>query len=317
MKKPALVSVIIPVYNAQDYLNTCLTSIHRQTYHHLEIIVIDDGSTDASLSILEKWKEKDARILLRTRQNKGPFETRKEAVAIAKGDYICFVDSDDWIEEEMIEELVKVAQEQKADMVKASYWLEGKRSIAISPAFEKLPKIEKQDFQKKLYPILLTSSKANSIMMQLVKRECFHGLEQKKCDFFIGEDLYTNLLIFQHANAIVWLPKNLYHYRENEKSITKKETLTHIKRKIESCLKSHQKLVDFMKQNGTKQQVEMAEIKKIAESSYLLLRLLDHQTRDNKEEVEEFLENYLKNSLVRTSKRKCTSKRGKKNRKAN
>ena len=312
------IAIVIPVYKVPfEYLDQCMKSVINQTYRNIEIIIVDDGSPKEWKDKCDSYTQLDDRVRVIHKANGGLSDARNKGLTDARSEWIMFVDGDDWIEEEMIEELVKVAQEQKADMVKASYWLEGKRSIAISPAFEKLTKIEKQDFQKKLYPILLTSSKANSIMMQLVKRECFHGLEQKKCDFFIGEDLYTNLLIFQHANAIVWLPKNLYHYRENEKSITKKETLTHIKRKIESCLKSHQKLVDFMKQNGTKQQVEMAEIKKIAESSYLLLRLLDHQTRDNKEEVEEFLENYLKNSLVRTSKRKCTSKRGKKNRKAN
>lgn len=101
-----LLSVIIPVYNVEPYLEQCLDSVINQTYKNIEIICINDGSTDNSLKILEKYKTKDSRIKIISQKNKGLSEARNAGIKIAKGKYIGFIDPDDFIEPTMYEKLI-------------------------------------------------------------------------------------------------------------------------------------------------------------------------------------------------------------------
>lgn len=111
------VSVIIPVYNVEKYLRKCLDSVINQTYKDLEIICINDGSTDNSLQILEKYSEKDERIKIINRQNGGLSAARNSGLDIAVGKYVYFVDSDDWIEPNTINELVNIIESYNVDVV--------------------------------------------------------------------------------------------------------------------------------------------------------------------------------------------------------
>ena len=94
-----MISIIVPVYNAEKYLNRCIDSILKQTFTDLEIILVDDGSTDDSLKICEEYQKQDDRIIVIHKDNGGSTSARKAGVRIAKGAYIAFVDSDDWIDE--------------------------------------------------------------------------------------------------------------------------------------------------------------------------------------------------------------------------
>lgn len=93
-----MISVIVPIYNAEKYLNKCLTSIVNQTYCDLEIILVNDGSTDESFAICEKYKQADDRIVIINKHNEGLVRARKDGIRMAKGEYITFVDADDWID---------------------------------------------------------------------------------------------------------------------------------------------------------------------------------------------------------------------------
>ena len=95
------ISVIVPVYNAEQYIRKCLDSIITQTYQNLEIICINDGSQDNTAEILNEYAKADSRIVVIHRQNKGLVSARKEAIKIASGEYVCYVDADDWIDSEM------------------------------------------------------------------------------------------------------------------------------------------------------------------------------------------------------------------------
>ena len=105
------VSVIIPIYNAAQYLHKCLKSVISQTYKNLDIILIDDGSSDDSYSIAKEYQEKDSRIRLFTQTNIGLISTRKRGIELAEGEIVGFVDSDDWIEPIMYERLVQCMEE--------------------------------------------------------------------------------------------------------------------------------------------------------------------------------------------------------------
>ncbi|MBK2112722.1 glycosyltransferase family 2 protein [Francisella tularensis] len=111
-----LISIIIPIYNTQQYLSRCLESVINQTYKNLEIILINDGSTDNSLSICQKYKSKDSRIVLLNQQNSGQALARNNALDIAKGDYIAFIDSDDWVSLDYIQALYNHVFSYSADI---------------------------------------------------------------------------------------------------------------------------------------------------------------------------------------------------------
>lgn len=107
------ISVIVPVYNAEKYLKTCLDSLISQTYTNFEVLCVDDGSTDHSLNILRFYEKKDNRIKVFTQKNAGPAAARNKALQYATGDYISFVDADDYLVENAFKILVKVAGEKE------------------------------------------------------------------------------------------------------------------------------------------------------------------------------------------------------------
>ena len=118
-----LVSIIVPVYNAQKGLSRCLESICSQTYQELEIIVLNDGSTDDSLAICEQFRAKDPRLVVVDKENEGVSRTRNAGLALAQGDYIQFADSDDVLNPDYTQNLVQAALQHSADLVIAPYWM--------------------------------------------------------------------------------------------------------------------------------------------------------------------------------------------------
>lgn len=116
-----LVSIIIPVYNAEKQIGTCLDSIIQQTYKNLQIILIDDGSTDNSFSMIQEYVKDDSRIVCIQQENQGSVSARKRGLDIAVGDYIEFVDADDYIENDTVSELVRIMQDEKVDFVQFGF----------------------------------------------------------------------------------------------------------------------------------------------------------------------------------------------------
>ncbi|MGR9545899.1 glycosyltransferase family 2 protein [Priestia megaterium] len=112
-----LVSVIVPVYNVQEYIERCLLSILKQTYKNFEVIVINDGSTDCSLDIVERIAREDERIFIYNKKNGGQATARNMGLRYMKGDYLIMVDSDDYIQEHLIETCLKTVRETKCDLV--------------------------------------------------------------------------------------------------------------------------------------------------------------------------------------------------------
>ncbi len=121
MKK---ISIIVPVYNTEKELARCLESVCNQTYRELEIICIDDGSTDGSGQVVDKFAKYDKRIVAVHKKNAGESNARNEGLRIATGDYIAFCDCDDWIDEKMYETLVQVLEEEKVDLVASGWYQE-------------------------------------------------------------------------------------------------------------------------------------------------------------------------------------------------
>ena len=116
-----MISVIIPVYNVEKYLDKCLESVLTNTYQNLEVICVNDGSTDNSLDILDKWEKKDSRIYIISHENRGLPEARNSGLEVATGEYTAFIDSDDWVHPRYFESLLNCMEESNADMVICGY----------------------------------------------------------------------------------------------------------------------------------------------------------------------------------------------------
>ena len=116
MKNKGLISVIVPVYNVRKYIEKCIYSIINQTYKNLEIIIIDDGSTDGSETLCDKFKDKDQRVIVLHQKNSGQSRARNKGLEIASGEYIGFVDADDWIDNDFFEKLIEKSEKEDLDM---------------------------------------------------------------------------------------------------------------------------------------------------------------------------------------------------------
>jgi len=123
-----LISIIIPVYNAKEYLRRCLDSILRQNYTNIEVLLIDDGSSDGSEAICDEYALLDKRIKVIHQKNTGVSAARNVGLDLAKGDYISFVDSDDWIENDLLETLLNISKESGSYIVVSNYTRNNKTS---------------------------------------------------------------------------------------------------------------------------------------------------------------------------------------------
>lgn len=125
-----MISIIIPIYNVEKYLNKCIDSILNQTYSDLEIILVDDGSTDKSSEICEYYKEIDNRIRVIHKKNGGLSEARNVGIDIAKGEYIAFLDSDDWADENLYKRLYQLSQKYSSDISMCSFkWVQNEKEV--------------------------------------------------------------------------------------------------------------------------------------------------------------------------------------------
>ncbi|MFC4652108.1 glycosyltransferase family 2 protein [Lactococcus nasutitermitis] len=215
--KEAKVSILLPVYNVENFLAQCLESILNQTYQNLEIICVNDSSTDQSLTILKSYAKKDKRIkVIEKPQNEGLPQARKTALENATGDYVLNVDSDDWIEPDMVESLYYFLKS-GYDMVVCDYIKETatKQEIVRTPNIliegDKLQRIENRSF-----------GYGNTIWNRFVKRELMEKVVFPTEN--IGEDIVINTQLYYYADKIGYCVKALYHWQYNEASMTRKLT---------------------------------------------------------------------------------------------
>lgn len=230
------VSVIVPVYNSEKYLKRCLDSIILQTYENLEIIIVNDGSTDGSANIIKEYKRRDSRIKEICQINQGCVVSRVNGIKEATGEYCMFVDSDDWIEKITIEKLVKKIEDTDADIVKFRFIYEPSKKVQNSMYQYNNISIE-GEAKKKLYNLLLTTSNLNNLANQIVKRKLFNiDNDNFKMNIRQGEDLLVNLDLFYRAKKILLTDETYYHYFKNECSITNKIEVEDILKSIEDIL---------------------------------------------------------------------------------
>ena len=173
------VSIIIPVYNSEKYIGRCIDSILNQTYTNYELILIDDGSTDNSLKILNDYKKKDNRIRVYSQKNKGVAITRNRGIKLSNGQYICFIDNDDYIENKYLENLV-------SNCCNNDFVIGGYKRVSD----------DKILFKKKLKNTNFSKFENVAPWGKLIKKSY---LINNKIEFFsfpIGEDIIFNIKLF-------------------------------------------------------------------------------------------------------------------------
>ncbi len=220
MDEKNLVSVIVPLYNSGKYVGECIQSILSQSYKNLEIILVDDGSTDNAGDVCDEYAKKDDRIIVIHKENSGPADTRNRGLDIARGKYIHFVDSDDVENERIIEILHDVSVKYDADYVFADYtkFYEGEE-----PPIKDVKDYQTQECDKyhilELYYGQGHDHEVNVIpTCKLYKKELFDGIR-----FPVGrkgEDELTNYKILYKAQKIVEVKEILYYYRRYPGSLS-------------------------------------------------------------------------------------------------
>lgn len=212
------ISVIVPVYRVEKYLNRCIESIHNQTYPDLEIILVDDGSPDNCGRMCDEWKEKDTRIKVIHQENRGLSAARNAGLSVAGGEYIGFVDSDDYIHSGMYEVLLREIKKHKADLAVCNAYAfyedeepeETDMEAACNSTVENTESWLRHFLDDFTGPVTWTWNK-------LYKRDCLCGIcfaEGKRMeDIRFSADLVKNL------SKAVWIPEQLYYYRQRGGSI--------------------------------------------------------------------------------------------------
>lgn len=217
MKQDILISVIVPVYNVEKYLPKCVDSILNQTYRNLEVILVDDGTKDASDAICDAYAQKDPRVKVIHKENGGLSSARNAGIDIARGEYLGFVDSDDWIEPDMYETLLSLAEKYGVKMVCGGRYdmdaATGKRTVGLCPEREEVITGEEMCGR-----IFLWDNVDSAAVDKLYHRSLLENIRYplgKVC-----EDVPTTYRIALRAERIALCNKPFYNYFHRENSIT-------------------------------------------------------------------------------------------------
>lgn len=212
MNKP-LVSILMPCYNVSEYLADCLDTVIGQTYENLQIVLIDDGSKDDTLKIAEEYAARDKRVEVYTQKNQGVASTRNNLLDKVKGEYVLFIDSDDWVELDMVEHLVSLAVEHNVGMVMCD------RVINDAPLSEKPIEIKTLEQKDAVRDFLYHGYFVGSLCNKLIKTPLIDGVKfHPKISY--GEDALFIWGVLQNLDKMVVTSKQLYHYRMNDLSIS-------------------------------------------------------------------------------------------------
>ncbi|AEE17291.1 glycosyltransferase family 2 protein [Treponema brennaborense] len=211
--KNSLITIVVPIYNSELHIHDCITSIQSQSYDNIEIILVDDGSLDKCPEICDFYANKDSRIHVVHKNNEGSYQARKTGLQNASGEYIAFIDSDDWIAVNYIEELYRTIKNSDADIASCdAFFVHGKKKRVKKevPAKTGLDTIYK----------ILEGSLDGYTWLKLIRT----NLLRQNNFFDIGkislwEDILFSLEAYYFSNKIAYVSKPLYYYRFNYQSL--------------------------------------------------------------------------------------------------
>lgn len=245
-------SVIIPVYNVEKYIHQCLDSVLEQTFKDFEVIILDDGSMDNSGNICDEYARNDTRIKVIHDKNQGSFMARIRALDYVKGEYVLYLDSDDYWENDLLETVYGVVLEKSVDMILLRYkavdengkllyyqrqLLEDKQIVKVA--------------QKFLGYQLATSFEYNSMVLKVVKREALNIKKDygKVKDVAMGDDAIQSMMILENIDSFIYLNKPYYNYRVNISSLTTKVTKKYADDFLKVREKIEEEFIKYYKKN--------------------------------------------------------------------
>ena len=211
------VSIVIPIYNVGGYLSECLDSVLAQTHKNLEIILVNDGSTDESGKIADRYAKRDERMIVIHKQNGGVSSARNTGLSVVTGEYVCFVDGDDQVAEDYVEYLLRLIQEYDADI-----------SLTVNMFSNYCKKQIKKDHvricsSEETMEKILCGGLPIGCYCKLFKRSFLGQDVRFYTQLYIGEGFNFNIVAFQKASKIVVGERKIYFYRlDNENSATTK-----------------------------------------------------------------------------------------------
>lgn len=228
------ISVIVPVYNSKDYLDECVESILTQTYKNLELILVDDGSTDESLEVCRRWERLDSRVRAIHQENAGPGAARNTGIDNATGDYLAFVDSDDTVKSNAYERMLSLASENNADIVCSSVF-----ETAEAPCVEIFSREEALSARMEKHTI------SDSSCDKIYRKTVFNGLRYP-VERSLSEDSALIYRLLASAKTVVRTSENFYVIRATDSSLSRRKYHAGVRYTINT----YEEMVDFFKKSG-------------------------------------------------------------------
>lgn len=227
MNKDSLVSIILPIYNAERYLKRCLDSLINQTYPFIEIILIDDGCSDGSGQICDDYCESDNRIRVLHNSNGGVTKARKSGVDVASGHYILFVDADDYLDPTCVETLLINSEDRTIDIIVCSHYIIQNGSSQQRTVLS-VGRFEKTQINEILSKNLLFDTRLSTagiplyLWGKLLKTDLVKDCIDRGNGFWYGEDLIAFIAMVKQANSMMVIDKPLYYYVCHDQQATSK-----------------------------------------------------------------------------------------------
>ena len=279
-QEKALISLIIPVYKVEKYLEKCIQSVINQTYENLQIILVDDGSPDNCGKICDEYAKKDHRIEVIHKSNGGLSDARNKGLEIAKGEYIGFVDSDDYIEADMYEVLYNLLKQYNADVSICNFYTVSQGKISIKNADNG---INEYNRIKILKEILLDKNIQSYAWNKLYKKELFDEIKYPVGKKY--EDIGTTFYLLEKCNKVVVIGKPEYYYINRQDSIVNNVTETTITDYIELIMQRYDYIEENIKELSSYNKDYLKRILKTAEQDIKNLNEVGDYTKRKYEEL--------------------------------
>lgn len=278
-----LISIIVPIYNVENYLRQCIQSIIDQTYKNIEIILIDDGSNDSCPEICDSYLTIDRRIVVIHKTNGGLSDARNAGIDISRGDFIVFVDSDDYIDSTFLSTLYKLSITNNSEITSCNFYTEKKKNTN---------KIIRKFHTTEAFSLMLKDKIiAPSACAKLFKRNLFEKLR-----FPIGklfEDFYVAPILFSNASLITHTSEELYYYRKNPTSIMN----SRFNLKYLDIINAHEEIETYIKtHDNNKHQLRLLRARKARFCiSFLTKYVLSNSVENTSKEklIKEIKSNYF------------------------
>lgn len=265
------ISVIIPVFNAEKHIEKCIDSLLSQTLSACEFVFVNDGSSDKSQSIVEYFQKQDSRIKLINQKNQGVSIARNSGIAIAQGDYIGFVDADDYVEKDCFQRLYEIAISKSVAIVISNYFSSQEGHTFTSKALFRENEVLNSEFiQKQIIPYLIGNDNLNAIWNKMYKRELITDNQiwfPKGVP--LGEDGWFNLNCFNKADSVFFSDYVGYHYVDVTGSATRNFSGNNYFKRIEDVFQ--QDFSSFTNQYLDINKIELLKAEKFIKNTIALL----------------------------------------------